>query len=54
MSDYIRNLGHNILELYGVLVQVPFAIRITKLDIQNNKLGMRVATRVVERLKLGS
>ena len=39
----IHDPGHNILELYNVLVQVRFATIKTKVDIQYNKLGIRVA-----------
>ena len=39
----IYNTGHDILELYNVLVQVQFATSETKLDILYNKLGIRVA-----------
>ena len=41
---------HNIFELYSVLVQARFATSKTKLDIQYNKLGIRVAARLVEQL----
>ena len=44
----IYNLGHNILEVYYVLVQVQFATSKTKLDIQYNKLGIPVASRADE------
>ena len=43
--------GHNILELYNILVQIPVATSKMKLDIQYDKLGMRVASRVAEQLK---
>ena len=45
------NPRQNILELYSVLVHVRFATSKAKLDIWNNKLGTRVASRVAERLK---
>ena len=49
------NPGHNILELYNVLVKVRFATSKTKHDIYYNKPGIRVASRVAERLwKLGN
>ena len=41
--QFSDNPGHNILEIYGMLVQVQFAKSKTKLDIQYNKLGIRVA-----------
>ena len=34
------NLGHNILELYNVLVQVGIATSKTKVDIYHKKLGI--------------
>ena len=45
------NRGHNILELYNVLVQIRFTASKTKRDMQYSKLGIRVAPRVAERLK---
>ena len=50
------NLGHNILELYNILVQVRFTTSKTKLDIWYSKLSIRVASRVAEQRKkrLGS
>ena len=45
------NLGHNILELYNVLVQIRLTTSKTKRDIEYSKLGIRVASRVAERLK---
>ena len=45
------NPGHNILKLYNTLVQIRFTTSKTKLDIQYKKLGIRVASRVTERLK---
>ena len=45
------NPGHNILELYSVLALVRFAASKTKLDIWYNKLGIRVAEQVAERLE---
>ena len=42
------NLGHNILELYKVLVQVRLATSKTKGDIWYSKLGIGVASRVAE------
>ena len=46
------SLGHNILELYSVLIQTRFTTSKTKLDIQYSKLDIRVASRVAERLKI--
>ena len=43
------NPGHNILELY-ILMQIRFTTSKTKLYIQYRKLGIRVASRVAERL----
>ena len=45
------NPGHNILELYSVLVQVRFTTSKTKLDVFYSKLGIRVASRAAKRLK---
>ena len=47
-SNY--NLGHNILELYNVLIQTRLTTSKTKRDIQYRKLGIQVASRVAERL----
>ena len=43
-SNY--NLGHNILELYNVLIQTRLTTSKTKRDIQYRKLGIRVAERL--------
>ena len=45
------NLGHNILELYNVLMRIRLTTSKMKRDIQYSKLGIRVASRVAERLK---
>ena len=45
------NPGHNILKLYSVLVQDGFAKSKIKLDIQYNKLGTQVASRVANDLR---
>ena len=45
------NPGHNIWALFNNLAQVGIATSKTMLDIQYNKLGTRVASRVAERLK---
>ena len=45
------SLGHNILELYSVLVQVQFTASKTRLDTKYNKLGIRVASQAAEPLK---
>ena len=45
------NLGHNILELYNVLIQTRLTTSKTKRDIKYSKLGIRVASRVAKRPK---
>ena len=45
------NLGHNILYLYNVLVQIQLTTSKTKRDIYYSKLDIRVASGVAERLK---
>ena len=45
------NLGHNILELYNVLVQIQLTTSKTIRDIYYSKLDIRVASGVAERLK---
>ena len=45
------NLGNNILKLYNALIQTRLTTSKTKRDIQFSKLGIRVASRVAERLK---
>ena len=45
------NHDHNILELYNVLIQTRLTTIKTKRNIQYIKLGIRVASRVAERLK---
>ena len=45
------NLGHNIFELYNVLVQIQLTTSKTKRDIYYSKLSIRVASRVAEQLK---
>ena len=47
----LYNPGHNIFELYNVLVQFRFNTSNTKLDIQYNKLGISVISRVAKRVK---
>lgn len=47
----ICNPGHNIIELYIVLVQFGFAASKAKIDKQHNKPGMLVAIQVVEKVK---
>ena len=47
----VYNPGHNVLELYNILIRVRFPTSKTKLDIQYRKLGIRVASRVPERVK---
>ena len=51
LGSYTCNAGHNILELYNGLIQVRVNTSKTKLNIQYNKLGIRVASLVAERLK---
>ena len=51
MGSFVYNLGHNILEPYNVLVQIRLTTSKTKRAIQYSKLGVRVASRVAERLK---
>ena len=46
----IYNPGH-ILELYNILVQIRFTKSKRKLDIWYSKLGIRLASQVVEQLK---
>ena len=50
-KKFSDNFAHNILELYNVSVQVWSTTNKTKRDIHYSKLGIRVASRVVERLK---
>ena len=45
------NPGHNVSELYNILVQFRFTKSKTKLNIKYRKLSIRVASRVAERLK---
>ena len=54
MNLYFNNYnpGHNIFELYNVLVQVRLATSKPKLDILYKKLGIRVALRVAKRLNI--
>ena len=47
----IYNPGHNTLKLYNILVQIRFTTSNMKLDIYYSKLGIRVSSRVAERLK---
>ena len=49
--ELVYNPGHNILELYNILVKIRFTTSKTKLDIWHSKVGTRVAPRVAERLK---
>ena len=48
---FSENLGHNILELCNVLVQIRLTTSKRKSHIQYSKLVMRVASRDVEQLK---
>ena len=45
------NLGHNILELYKILVQVQFPKSKTELDIQYSNIGIKVFSKVAEQLQ---
>ena len=45
------NPGHNILELYNILVKIRFTRSKTKLDIYYSKLGTQVASQVAEQFK---
>ena len=45
------NLGHNIFELYNVLVQIQLTTSKTKRDTYYSKLSIRVASRVAKQLK---
>ena len=49
--NFVYNSGHNILELSIVLVYVRVSTNKAKLDIQYDKIGIRVASQVAERLK---
>ena len=46
------NLGHNILELYNVLAQIRLTTSKTKRGIEYSELGIQVASRIAERLKI--
>ena len=46
------NSGHNILELYDVLVRVQFTTSKMKFDILRNKLGLWVVSQVTEQQKV--
>ena len=48
MNTY--NLGHNILELYNVLVKIRLITSKMKRDIRYSKSGIRVTSRIAERL----
>ena len=45
------NLGHNISELYNILVEIRLTTSKKKHSIQYSKLTIRVASRVAEQLK---
>ena len=45
------NLGHNILELYNVLVEIRLTKSKTKRDTEYSKLGIQAASPVAKRLK---
>ena len=44
------NLGHNILEIYNVLVQIQLSTSKMNCDIYYSKLGTGVVSRIAERL----
>ena len=50
-KKFSDNFAHNILELYNVSVQIWLTTNKTKRDIHYSTLGIRVTSRVVERLK---
>ena len=50
-KNFSENLGHNILELYNVVIQTRLATSKTRLDNQEKKLGTGDASRAAERLK---
>ena len=50
-KKFSDNFAHNILELYDVSVQIWSTTKKTKHDIHYSTLGIRVTSRVVERLK---
>ena len=50
-KKFSDNFAHNILELYDVSVQIWSTTKKTKHDIYYSTLGIRVTSRVVERLK---
>ena len=50
-KKFSDNFAHNILELYNVSVQIWSTTNKTKRDIHYSTLGIRVTSRVVERLK---
>ena len=52
ISLIIYNPGDDIFKLCNILVQARFPASKTKLDVQYNKLGMRVSSRNAERLKI--
>ena len=45
------NLGHNILELYNVLIQIRLTTSKTKCNIYYSKLGIQLDSQATERLK---
>ena len=51
INRQIYNPSHVILKLQNVLLYVQFATSKRKLDIQYNKVAIRVATRVAEQFK---
>ena len=49
--SFTYNLGQNIFRLFNFLAQLVFNTRETKLDYYYHKGNVRVASRVVQRLK---
>ena len=50
-NENFDNLGHKILEIYNVLVQIRLTASKTKRDIQYSKIGIHVISSFGERLK---
>ena len=48
-ENFQGNFGHNIFELYNVLVEIPLSTSKPKCGIWNSKLNVRVVSRVAER-----
>ena len=50
--QHTYNLSHNILELYNILVHIRLTTNKMKHDFYYSILGIRVASRVAERLRI--